>query len=72
MGVYILAVLFLAGGAVFGLLGYSNLVATKKKRASWRAVEGRVVALAEHEEEPAAGAERRRSTPGVPVRDRWR
>ena len=65
MGVYILAVLFLAGGAIFGLLGYSNLVATKKRRASWRAVEGRVVALAEQEEEP--GGTGRRKTLYAPV-----
>lgn len=47
MGAYILALMFLAGGAVFTSLGYSALVSTRKKRATWVAVEGTVVDFAE-------------------------
>jgi hypothetical protein len=47
MGPYVLALMFLVGGAVFSLLGYSNLVSTRKKRATWISAEGSVVDFAE-------------------------
>ena len=47
MGPYVLALMFLIGGIVFVLLGYSNLVRTGRKRATWLAREGTVVDMAE-------------------------
>lgn len=44
---YVLAAMFVIGGALFALLGYSNLVSTRKKRATWLAVEGTVIDFAE-------------------------
>jgi hypothetical protein len=43
MGVYVLALMFLLGGLLFTLLGYSNLVSTRKERATWLAVAGTVI-----------------------------
>lgn len=47
MGPYLLALVFLVLGAVFALFGYSNLVSTMKKRATWLTAEGSVVNFAE-------------------------
>lgn len=45
MGPYILALMFVGGGALFTLLGYSNLKDARMKRATWLAVQGTVTDL---------------------------
>lgn len=45
MGPYILALMFLGGGALFTFIGYSNLKDARMKRATWLAVQGIVTDL---------------------------
>lgn len=47
MGPYVLALMFLLGGAVVARLGYANLVRTNRKRATWLACQGIVTELVE-------------------------
>jgi len=51
MGLYVLAFMFVAGGALFAFLGCSQIVANRKRRASWLRVVGTVVKLEEQPDE---------------------
>lgn len=44
---YVFAALFVAGGILFAVAGYSNLVAARKRRAEWVAAEGTVIDFSE-------------------------
>jgi len=47
---WVLAGMFIVGGALFAILGYKGLAHQKKKRAEWVAVQGTVIDLSEQED----------------------
>jgi len=47
MGVYVLVLMFVGAGVLFGLLGWSQIVTDRKRSASWLRVQGTVVRLEE-------------------------
>lgn len=47
MGLYVLVAMFVGAGVLFGALGWSQIVSTRRKRATWLRVQGTVVGMQE-------------------------